>query len=189
MMDIEGVVLAAGYSSRAGTNKLLLPWGDASIISACLQSMLEVCSQIIVVGGCRIDELAEHLAGQSRIRLVFNQHYHQGMFSSIRQGIGEVATERFFLCPGDYPLIQASTYRALACCRGPIIIPTFQGRPGHPILLSSRLIPNIAGGPYSSLREYLKDKARIYMEVADPGILRDVDTREDYVSLIKGITE
>lgn len=184
-MSIEGVVLAAGCSSRTGVNKLLLPWREATIISACLQSMLTVCSRVIVVGGCRIDELAEHLAGQSRIRLVYNKNYHQGMFSSVRQGIGEVVSERFFLCPADYPLIKGDTYRALASRRGPIVIPTCQGRPGHPILLSSRLITDIAGGSYSSLREYLRDKARIYMEVSDPGILRDVDTLEDYAGLLE----
>ncbi|MGE5391994.1 MAG: nucleotidyltransferase family protein [Deltaproteobacteria bacterium] len=182
-MAIEGVVLAAGCSSRTGNNKLLLPWQQSTIISACLKSMLEVCSQVVVVGGCRMDELNEHLSGLPRVRLIYNENHAEGMFSSVCKGIGEIMSDRFFLCPGDYPLIKADTYRALASRRGPTVIPTYQGRPGHPILLTSRLIPDIRRSPHSSLREYLQDKARIYMEVSDPGILRDVDTMEDYAGL------
>lgn len=51
MSSIEGVVLATGLSSRAGTNKMLLDMGGMAVIERCILPMYNICSKVIVVSG------------------------------------------------------------------------------------------------------------------------------------------
>ncbi|HWP96640.1 MAG TPA: nucleotidyltransferase family protein [Syntrophomonadaceae bacterium] len=182
-MGVEGVVLAAGFSSRVGVNKLLLELGGRSILDRCLGSMKQVCSRIIIVGGHRILELEASLKPSPQLEIVFNEDYAEGMFSSVQKGIRQVREERFFLCPGDYPLIKEQTYIDLLSQEGQIIVPTCQDRPGHPVLIASRLIQDILGGGYSSLKDFIKLHSPTLLEVPDPGIHMDVDTLEDYENI------
>lgn len=179
-MGVDGVVLAAGLSSRAGTNKLLLELDGKSIINRCLETISQVCQWVIVVGGHRFGELEAAVGSYPYVELVYNKHYSDGMFSSVLKGIQQVTAERFFLCPGDYPLIDIQTYFDLLSQEFGIIIPSFQGRSGHPVLIDSCYIPAIGNGDYSSLRCFIRANHYRQIEVSDPGIHLDVDTIADY---------
>jgi len=64
---------------------------------------------------------------------------------------------------------------------GDIVIPTFEGRKGHPVLFGSALIPEILSQPGdATLRDYIAVKGYTALEVEDEGILLDIDTAEDY---------
>lgn len=182
---VEGIVLAAGFSSRAGTNKLLLDWEGKSILERCLESMSQVCSRIIIVGGYRVKELEASLKPAPHLEVVFNQDFTEGMFSSVKKGIEQIREERFFLCPGDYPLIKKQTYIDLIAEEDDIIIPTYQGRSGHPVLISSCHIQTIRYGGFCCLRDFVKSSNPSFLEVSDQGILMDVDTMQDYERLIR----
>jgi molybdenum cofactor cytidylyltransferase len=185
MSSVEGVVLAAGLSSRAGAYKMELPLGDKTLIERSIEGMLEVASRILVVVGWKAERVRDLLAGYPQVEIVLNEAYAEGMFSSVRAGIARVRAERFFLLPGDHALVGAAVYRQLLAVPSDIAIPTYKGRKGHPILTAGRLIPDILDQPpESTLRDYVNRKGYALVEVDEEGILIDVDTPGDYDALV-----
>lgn len=184
---VEGIILAAGLSTRTGAYKLALEIQGKAIIERCIESMYDTCSQITVVGGYRIDIISEILRKYSKVKLVFNASYKDGMYSSVKEGLRHIKEERFFLIPGDYPLVLNETYEEMLTIDRDIVIPTYNGRKGHPILIKSYLINEILiDNRYTNLREFTKAHEFSTMSTRDPGILIDVDTMEDYSNIIKG---
>jgi molybdenum cofactor cytidylyltransferase len=183
--DVEGVVLAAGLSSRSGRYKMTLPLGDRTVIEHCIAGMRGVVSRIVVVVGWQAARLQELLAGDEEVTCVLNERFREGMFSSVRSGIAQVQAPRFFLTPGDYPLVGPVVYERMLGVRGDIVIPTFDGERGHPVLIRSQLVPEILARPAdSSLRDYIEARGYTIVEVEDEAILWDLDTPEDYKRLL-----
>lgn len=185
-MGVEGVILAAGLSSRAGTHKMVLKIGERTIIENCVQGMYDVCSRIIVVGGYKIENIMSALKGYSKVEIIFNKNYMDGMFSSVKEGIRYVQEDKFFLIPGDYPMVGKGVYYNMLQCNGDIVVPTYNGKRGHPILINSRHISSILNNcKYSNLKEYIEPNKVVLTEVEEPGILIDVDTMEDFHGIVK----
>lgn len=181
---MEGVVLAAGSSSRAGAFKPGLLLGGKPVILRCIEGMAEVCARIVVVGGFRIDRLRELLDGVPGVECIENPGYHSGMFSSVQTGLAQVRAGRCFLLPADIPLVPAEVYHTLATYNAPIVIPAFRGVRGHPVLLSAELIPAILRAPdTSSLREFTHGTEALVVEVDTDRILLDLDTPGDHRNL------
>lgn len=191
---IGAIILAGGYSSRALAFKPLLPIGKMTVIERGIENFQRAgIDNIIVVLGYRADELIpvlEHL----QVRYVVNVNYHTGMFSSILTGIQSLQPdlEAFFLLPADMPLIKSQTFTTLhrmyQKTGADIIYPVFQGMRGHPPLISMRLSPAIlAYVDPGGLRCFLNchEKNAHEVEVFDEGIMRDIDTPEDYRKLIE----
>ncbi len=82
-MKIDGVVLAAGFSSRAGVFKMELPLEGKTLIEHSIEGMHKICDKIIVVGGYRIEKLKEIFCEYSKVEVIFNENYQSGMFSSV----------------------------------------------------------------------------------------------------------
>jgi molybdenum cofactor cytidylyltransferase len=182
---VEGVVLAAGLSSRSGRYKMTLPLGDRTVIEHCIAGMYDVVSRIVVVVGWRAARLQELLAGYEKVACVLNERFREGMFTSVRAGIAQVRAPRFFLIPGDYPLVGAGVYEEMLGVQGEVVIPTFEDQRGHPVLVRSQLVPEILAQPAdSSLRDYIEGKGYTTVEVGDQAILWDLDTPEDYEYLL-----
>lgn len=95
-MKIEGIVLAAGLSKRAGTYKMELKFGEKTLIEKSIEGMYDVCSRIIVVAGYRIERVISILNKYEKVEVVFNKDYEKGMFSSIKEGMKHVKEEKFF---------------------------------------------------------------------------------------------
>lgn len=185
-MGTEGVILAAGLSSRAKTYKMTLKVGEKTVIERVIDSMLGICSRIIVVGGYKIENLEPILDKYKNVELVFNENFMEGMFSSVKKGISAVREDKFFFTPGDYPLINEEVCKQLLSAKGDIIIPTFNGRKGHPILMKTFLAKEVLQeGKYSNLREFINNKEAIQVPVKSQGILFDVDTIDDYKNILE----
>lgn len=184
MKHTDCIILAAGYSSRADTNKMLLRLGNKTIIERCIEAFSDACSHIIVVGGYRIDELRPILMPYKKLQLVYNEHYSDGMFCSVREGLQYITGDQFFITPGDYPLLKQDTIDKLLEREEPIIIPCYHGINGHPVLINSNLIPEILGGSFESLREFIASKTSMLLEVNDIGVITDIDYKEDYDRVI-----
>ncbi|KMT20899.1 nucleotidyltransferase family protein [Clostridium cylindrosporum] len=186
-MEVEGIVLAAGLSTRTGDNyKMSLDIDGKSIIERCIEGMYDVCSKIIVVGGHRIEEIHSILSRYNKVKVVYNENYRDGMFSSVKEGVRHITKERFFFTPGDYPIINKNTYNAILKIDSDIVIPRFNERKGHPILIKSYLIEDLLNNcNYTSLRDFVRSKYAIIIDVNDSGVLKDVDTMEDYDSVMK----
>jgi molybdenum cofactor cytidylyltransferase len=186
-MEIEGVILAAGFSSRTpGVFKMELILEGKTLIERTIDRMVDFCSRVIVVGGHNIERIREITNEYSNVRVVFNPHYRSGMFSSVKEGFKNVSANWFFFTPGDYPWVKKTTYQSLLDARsvypsGRIFIPVCRGRKGHPILVNRCLVDELLGEPKdSNLREFINRKGFTPVEVEDEGILTDIDTLEDY---------
>lgn len=186
---IEGVILAAGLSSRAGRYKMALPLGDKTVIERCIESMYDICDRLIVVGGHRIEEISRLLAGKAKINIVFNVDYEQGMFTSVKTGLQHVKAERFFFTPGDYPLISKDVCEKMLGVEDEVVIPRYNGKRGHPVLLSKAIISELhSNSRYTNLKEFIDTRRYSFVDVSDPGILLDIDTMEDYKEVLNQIS-
>ena len=181
-MTVDAVILAAGYSSRVGDFKPALDLYGKRILQRCIENMSDCCENIIVVGGHQVELIYELTKDLPKVEVVKNEHFELGMFSSVRRGIKEVRSDRFFIIPGDQPVVKGETFKTLIGYNMDIIIPRYKGKKGHPALFNSGCIPEILAMPDTEiLRNYIhsKDDVKI-VDVNDPGIGMDVDTMEDY---------
>lgn len=192
MGNIAAIILAAGYSSRMGAFKPLLPFGETTVLERSIALFRAAgIADIRVVIGHRADELLPLLA-RLEVRLLFNVHYAQGMFSSVLAAAAslEAENEAFFLLPVDFPLLRPESVerlmRAWRSGEGRILYPTCHGRRGHPPLLATVYREAILawpghGGLRALLQQYQEEAVNI--ETGDEGILLDMDTPEDYARL------
>lgn len=181
MSEVDAVILAGGFSSRAGTFKPALDLAGKSLLARCVEAFHGFCSSVIVVAGHEADRVETLVAAYPKVHLVRNAEYASGMFSSVRAGAAAVRTNRFFLTPGDHPFLREETCRLLLETAGKIVVPSFSGKAGHPVLLDSSLIPEIlAEDAGSTLRDVLSRHERTFVVVDDGGVLFDVDTIDDY---------
>lgn len=195
-MNVEGIILAAGFSKRAGTFKMALEFNNKTIIENCVETMHAFCSKVYVVTGYKSYIIEKILKDKyNNVFIVNNTSYEEGMFTSVREGIRHIGGDKFFITPGDYPDIRKSTYEKLLEASSsnkkqateiieeivPVIVPEFNGRRGHPILIDSIYKDEILNEKaYKSLRDFVNNKGVKLVQVEDSGILMDVDTLEDY---------
>ncbi len=165
-----------------GRWKPVLPWHGATVVEASAAAALAACSRVLLVVGHRGDELARLFAGRERVEVVPNPSYMAGLFSSIRAGVERVRSQRFFVALADMPLVSAGLYlRLLAEPEADAVRPVYRGARGHPVLLSSRMIPLIrAESEDSTMRDVLARVQCRDVPVDDPGSVLDLDLPEDY---------
>ena len=200
---IQAILLAAGESRRMGQPKMLLPWGETTVLgqvvsafSAGLSSKpeqpIDLDEQIIVVtggAGASVEAEVARLSKQFPLRTVYNPNYALGgMVSSIQAGLAVLrpATRAVLIGLGDQPQVQEETVRniwtAFVRSGAALVIPSFQNRRGHPWLAARSLWPEIlALSPSTSPRQFLDAHAgQIEYVPADASILQDLDTPEEY---------
>ena len=187
---ISAIILAAGQSRRMGQPKLLLPWGDVTVIGQVLSSFLKAGIEdiVVVTGGGR--ELVETAIQHYPVRTVFNPGYALGeMLSSLQCGLRAMSdkTEAALIALGDQPQIQQETIRSICEkyreSKSELIIPSFRMRRGHPWLVARSLWKEVVDlNPPESPRDFLNNHADDirYVDVETPSILADLDTPEDY---------
>ncbi len=181
----QGIILAGGYSSRIGQNKMSLIYQGMPLIHHAIQTMSPFVTEIFVITGHYHDELMQLLSGIKNIHLIYNENYPYGMFSSVKKGAMHVY-EDFFILPGDYPIVKPSTYEALLNTSSPIAVPVYQGKRGHPIFLRKALIKPLIEEPLDSNLKIFRNRYEIQdISVDDEGILIDIDTINDHEQLIK----
>jgi molybdenum cofactor cytidylyltransferase len=189
---IAAIILAAGYSSRMGTLKPLLKLGDKTILERVIRLFRDGgVEDVIVVVGHGAEQIIP-IVHDCRARPVMNAQFEQGMFSSVQAGVNALKpdSEAFFVLPVDIPLVRTQTIRDLLenCQRGnsKILFPAYQGRRGHPPLISAcyrNEILSYSGddGLRGFFREHDRDSKRV--EVDDEMILFDLDNPADYEAL------
>jgi len=192
---ITALVLAAGLSRRMGTNKLLLPFGERTVLGQII-SVLQVCplDAIIVVTGHKRDKI-EAMFGPTppTLRFAYNPNYASGdMLSSIQTGLAALLDDSrcqaALVALGDQPQIERRIAEQViaAYAPGTVVIPSFNRHGGHPILIDRACWPDIlALPPGASLRDVWRahpDWLR-YVDVDTDSILHDMDTPEDYAQM------
>jgi CTP:molybdopterin cytidylyltransferase MocA len=188
------IVLAAGMSRRMGRHKPLLPIGDRPLIAHVVDSIATAGVQrIFVVTGYQTADVHEALAGRL-VELIENTDYVAGgMLSSVKLGVRAARDhcDAFFISLGDQAFVLPETFQelmqALSRSRAPILLPTHNGKHGHPILVSSSCADAILA---LKSNETLNDFTNRYADrafdvrVNDPAVLEDLDTPEDYLRLL-----
>jgi CTP:molybdopterin cytidylyltransferase MocA len=189
--SVAAILLAAGRSERMGTFKPLLPFGEETVIEACLGYLREGGIQtIVVVGGHRIDELRDRLKPESAI-IVENPDPTSEMGHSIACGIDVVPTdfEAVLIALVDHPAVSPQVVQQLIdeWRKGAhFVVPTWEGRGGHPVLVDLRFRSELLnlpreGGLKSLFLNHVGDIRRL--PVDSPFIARDMDTWDDYKRL------
>jgi len=198
---VSAVVLAAGLSRRMGTNKLLLPFGERTVLAQVI-SVLQGCplGEIVVVTGHeheKVEEMLGRYPGRkgSGFRFVYNPDYATGeMLSSIQVGLVAMREDSHcdaaLIVLGDQPHIERRIVDQVIAAHKPgtVVIPSFNRHGGHPILIDRACWPEVLALPFNAnLREVLRAHADWlhYVEVDTETILRDVDTPEDYGQAIR----
>ena len=194
--DISAVILAAGESKRMGQPKMLLSWGDSTVLGQVVSSFGSAgLPEILVVTGGARERIEAMLAGikvQSQLRIIFNPEYAHGeMLSSIQTGLEALrtGTRAALIGLGDQPQVREDVIRriceAFNKTRANLIIPSYQNRRGHPWLVAQPLWADLQALPSSATpRLFLRSHTDeiLYLPVDDDSILRDIDTPEDYQS-------
>lgn len=196
--QIAAIVLAAGASRRMGQPKLLLPWGETTVIgqvTGTLQACAELAEIVVVTGSWQAEIEAAlqeqtNQPGKPGLRMVHNGlHFEGEMLSSVQCGLAALpeACEATLIALGDNPQLEPEVVsEILAAYRqsgAALLIPSYQMRRGHPWLVGRALWGAIrALTARNTLRDFLAEHSRLiqYVNVGTPSILQDLDTPEDY---------
>jgi len=189
------VVLAAGKSERFGKNKMLVNvLGEPLIRRVVKNALSSQVNEVIVVLGYMASKI-EKVLRDLPCKIVLNENFEEGMSSSVKIGLSKVSreAEAVLFLPGDYPLVTAEDINKVISkfkeTRAEIVIASYKGKPGHPILFSRKLFGEIKEireeeqGLKAVVRKHREDVA--LAETNSPGVLIDVDTEEDLNRIIR----
>ncbi len=185
---IGAVILAAGNGSRMGGPKLMVTLGEETFLSAVLRPLAQAGIRSIrcVVRAEEEQWMRKH---HPRLPCVVNPDPSEGMISSVRRGVEELAdVDGIFLVPVDHPLVQAETYRRLMAAfsaeEPTFCKPTYRSQPGHPILVPWAFVREVLDAPDDATLHSLVQgsglKKRL-VECDDPGVVKNMNTPADLV--------
>lgn len=146
-------------------------------------------NEVIVVTGANGDAVAAAV-GHLSVKVVRNDFIVCDMADSVRVGLESVADScnGVMICLADQPLIDKESYRQLlkqhAETPEKILIPMFEGQKGHPTIFPRRLLQDFPQG--MTLRDVVYGNplhVRL-TDVADPGVVLDMDTPTDYQAML-----
>ncbi len=191
------IVVAAGLSSRMNDFKPLMKIANSTIIETTINNYISAgMDEVVVVTGYREDDIRESLGIYGDIiRFVNNSNYETThMFDSVCLGLYEIMekVDFIFITPCDSPFVQQFTLKKMmeiiknSDCR--IVQPSYEGKKGHPVLISSEYVNAILSHDGTNgLHGVISPKIDGYINVsfADPGIVLDADTVQDYELLLK----
>ena len=178
-----------------GQFKPLLPFGNSTVIDHCIDNLRRGGAEsIVVVVGHRAADLQSHLQ-TANVVFALNPEPDSEMSVSIAQGVSQIPTSdrAILITPADHPAVPhdvvASIINAWEQGAG-LVVPTWQGRGGHPVLLDSAFRDELLElGPNWHLRGLFGSRADqvLRLPVDSAYIARDMDTWDDYISLHKEV--
>ncbi len=204
--SICGVILAAGFSTRMGRDKALLPWPPVAegtpvantFLGATIDLLQPMTDLVIVVAGKNAATIGPVTYAHGAF-LVVNPSPELGQFSSLRLGMREVLNhgrDAAFLALTDRPPVLPITLQKLhdAFLNAPpdiwAVIPEVRrGQElvhGHPILVGREMIETFLRAPLDATARDLEHRQQqhiLYLAVDDPRAIANIDTPEDYERL------
>ena len=201
--DLYAVILAAGESTRMGTDKALLPWPPATpgspaagqtFLSAAIQALYPFSDKVIVVVGKNENNLGPvvYANGASLVR---NPDAERGQFSSLQVGLQEVLNDgrdAAMVTLVDRPPARAATLQTLCSAFADsgndvwAVVPEYNRKHGHPFLVAREMIEAFLKAPPSAnARDIEHQNLRhiSYVVVDDPLVTLNVDTPQEYAAL------
>lgn len=182
------IILAAGRSARYGHPKLLLKFDTETTFLDKIVSEYTAfgCRNIVVVVNTESLELLQNsrFFHKNVAKFVVNPNPESGRFSSIRIGMSALTElNATFIQNVDNPFVNLGIIHLLADNLKEYagICPAFRGKGGHPLLLSEKLVVLLKSENYHvDFKQFLIGFEIQKMEVNDPGVLANINTREDY---------
>jgi CTP:molybdopterin cytidylyltransferase MocA len=195
MTQVAAILLAAGRSTRMGAFKPLLPFGNKTVIECCIDYLRDGgVQEIVVVLGHRADDIRQRVSGT--VKFALNPDPDSAMGASIAAGVRALpeTAQATLIALVDHPAVPPAVVSKLldSWKRGArLIIPTWQGRGGHPVLVDLGFKAELldlpeSGGLRALFDAHRNELARI--PVDSPFIARDMDTWDDYTSLHMEVT-
>ncbi len=201
---VTAVVLAAGESRRMGTNKLLLPWGETTVLGRTLANVgaAAVHDLLLVTGHER--ERVEAMAGRAwdaarakesgsvpseQLPMFFNHDYANGMLTSVQAAVRALPAnaDAILVMLGDQPMVTTDTIdrllRAYAATPAGLVAPYHGGRRGNPVIIDRRYFDELLALPADAAPRVLLARHTddlLAVEVEDEAVLLDLDRPEEY---------
>jgi len=188
-MKISCIILSAGESRRMGTIKQLLPYGEKTVIEATIENYLQAnLNEVIVVLGSFAKLIKERLISYP-VKIAINERYIEGMLSSVQCGImmANENSDAFMIGLCDQPFIASSIINSLIeqfqIQEKGIIIPSYNYKRGHPIIIHNKYVDYIFHldqniGLRQLIHNYSDDVFNL--DISSDAIIRDMDFPEDY---------
>ncbi len=199
-----GLILAAGASSRMGTDKALLPWPPSAqpsagladtFLGAHLLALRPHCDLVTVVAGANFDQLAPVVYSLGGF-LIRNSAPELGQFSSLKLGVQDVLNrgrDSAIIALVDRPPVRYDTLTKLhdeffSASEEDLwgVVPEHDGKHGHPFFAGRDLIEAFLRAPLTSTARDVMHAAAVhlrYVAVDDPHVSLNVNTPEDYARL------
>jgi molybdenum cofactor cytidylyltransferase len=186
---VAAVLLAAGGSSRMGEPKQLLPLESRPMVR---HAALAVCeadlAQVVVVVGAQASAVQRALHGMP-VEFVINEAWAKGMSTSLRAGLRVLRPEieAALIVLADQPSLSSGLLRAIVAryqeTGAAIVAPVYEGQRGNPVLFDRSLFADLLAvrgdqGGRALFARYRDRLEQFYTD--DPGVLLDIDTRDDY---------
>lgn len=198
---IAGIILAAGESSRMGRDKALLPLGGETFVERLIEILRGEVNPLLVVLGHHAEEIAARIPRSANspdsddVLIVRNPDYKLGQLSSLQTALRALQGQPVagaLVCLVDHPAITTAVVRAVLehfrMRKSRIVIPTCNGRRGHPVFFSAELFSELLDAPLDQgarvvVRRHAAEVELV--ETGEEGILLDIDRPDDYELLRK----
>lgn len=193
---VSGVVLAAGLSQRMGSiNKLGLEINGKPLLRHCVEVYLQskLRSLYIVVG--HEAELIRGMLKGVAVTFIDNPHFLEGQMSSVHTGLTAVEpdAQAVMICLSDQALLNVQDINHLIdsydkSTQDRILIPTYRGQRGNPIIIPQSHVQGIKQGNRNlGCKRFIKNNPQLTLTCAMPNthVIVDIDTPEDYKNVIE----
>jgi len=190
---IAAIVLAAGTSTRMGRPKQLLPYRAKPLLQHVIDLLPGLgLSEVVVVLGHKAEEIASAIELPPGVRTIVNPDYASGQSSSLRAGLAATApgAAAALVLVGDQPGIPPEAIRSVLDLRRPgappVIRASYQGRPGHPVLLDRSIWPEVTSGTDDAgARTWMAENPESVLNAPVARSLPiEVDSEDDYHRLL-----
>lgn len=176
-----GIIVAAGKKAERSEANPLLKIGSITAVKRIVLTFQQVgISPIVVITGNKAEEIEHDLADYGVIFLRNEQYINLQMFDSAKVGLTFLQNkcDQILFNPVNIPMFTPETIQKMMECGKKIISPSYHGKSGHPLLISSELIPRIIQydgnrGMRGAIENLGID--REWMDIEDEGILYDMD--------------
>lgn len=191
---LAGIVLAAGLSSRMGAEKLLLPFGTATVLEATISRIpRDILDHLVVVTR---KEISDALNLPANVTVILNRTPQKGQSESLRLGITYLRSH-FPNCRGvlvflgDQPLTQAALINQvldiIMTRPEAIVVPEYQGTSGHPVGFGSFWFTSLEdqSGDIGGRWLIASNQKAVIRIQSDETCVMDMDSRADYWRLLE----